>query len=454
MKSTRPFRIPLYIIALFVICLVTLTSTGVSNYQNLQTLKQNNDWIDHTWSVKDQLKNINILIMDAESSLCGYFISNNPVYLGPWKTAQEKLDTEFATLEKLVRDNPTQMKNLVQLHSLYNLKMKKFEENIALFKMGGLNEIVSVAKVGEGRDTMDEIRMLDIIMEKEELELLTNRRYHFFQEYNDAMWIGIMINAVAILILILFYRLISIGFTKQRIVEDKLKLANDNLESTVQMRTQQLSVLSRHLLSISEKEKAKLARELHDELGSSLTAISMDISSVAEKLIKTDPALANQLLRAKQTLLETVDLKRCIIENLRPSMLDNLGLAASIRHHCEKITRIAGLAYEIDITEDFDNIDPAWAIALFRITQESLNNAIKYAQATKIKITLKRQATGLWLQILDDGIGIPPGELEKSKSHGLLGMRERTLLLGGRFSVNKGNNNRGCAIEAFIPFSA
>ena len=294
--------------------------------------------------------------------------------------------------------------------------------------------------------------MLDIIMEKEELELLTNRRTHFFNEYNKAMWIGIVINALAILILILFYRLISISFTRQRVVEAQLKMINDNLESTVQMRTQQLSVLSHHLLNVSEEEKAKLARELHDELGSSLTAISMDISNVTEKLIHSEPALAGQLQRAKKTLLETVDLKRRIIENLRPSMLNNLGLAASIRHHCEELARISGMRFEVDIEEDFDNINPAWAIALFRITQESLNNAIKYAQASKLNITLQRQATGLWLQILDDGIGIPKEALEKSKSHGLLGMRERTLLLGGSFSVNKGKNNRGCAIEAFIPF--
>uniref|UniRef100_UPI00374DA54A sensor histidine kinase n=1 Tax=Undibacterium sp. TaxID=1914977 RepID=UPI00374DA54A len=208
----------------------------------------------------------------------------------------------------------------------------------------------------------------------------------------------------------------------------------------------------RHLLSVSEEEKAKLARELHDEMGASLTAISMDLSMVTEKLKKSDPPLANQLLRAKQALLETVDLKRRIIEDLRPSMLDNLGLTASIQSHCEETTRIAGLMYEADISEDFDNIDPAWSIALFRITQESLTNVIKYAKASHVKITLKRQSAGLWLQILDDGVGIPKDALKKPKSHGLLGMRERALLLGGSFTVKPGVANRGTAIEAFLPF--
>ena len=454
MKNNKSFRIPFYIITLFVICLVTLASTAVSNYQLLQALKSNNDWIDHTWTVKDQLKTIDVLIMDAESSLRGYFISNNPAYLGPWNTARKRLPAEFEILGKLIQDDQNQVHNQIQLRALYDTKMQQFEESLALFKVGGLTDVASMAKIDAGREVMDEIRMQDVIMEKEELELLTTRRDRFFRDYDRAMWTDILTNALAILILTLFYRLINSSFVKQRKVEDQLKLTNDSLESTVLMRTQQLSVLSRHLLSVAEEEKAKLARELHDELGSSLTAISMDISSVIEKLSKDDPALANQLGRAKKTLLETVDLKRRIIEDLRPSMLDNLGLAASIRHLCEEISRIAGFQVEVDMTEDFDHIDPTWAIALYRITQESLNNTIKYAQATEVKITLKRRLDGLWLQILDDGIGISKSALGKSKTHGLLGMRERTLLLNGNFAVYKGENNRGCAIEAFIPFSA
>ncbi len=263
----------------------------------------------------------------------------------------------------------------------------------------------------------------------------------------------VILLVVCLVMLILFYRLIRLGFTKQRRVEAQLKLANDNLESMVQIRTRQLSVLSRHLLNVSEEEKAKLARELHDELGSSLTAIGMDISSVCDALSKTEPALAAQLRRAKQTLLETITLKRRIIENLRPSLLDNLGLAAAIRNKCEEIARLSGLQCEVDIAEEFDNIDPAQAIALFRITQESLNNTVKYANATHVKISLKRHATGLWLQVLDDGIGISSDALRKEKSHGLLGMRERALLLGGTFSAYTGKNQRGCVIEAFLPSS-
>lgn len=437
---------------LFVICLLALAGTAISNYRNLQKLKQNNDQIEHSWSIKNHLKNINLLIADAESGLRGYYMTNDPAFLSPFQTAKEGFGSEFTALGVLVNGNPHQEKNLAQLRLLVERRMAKLDEKTAHFKSGGLSEVVSAVKRREGNEIMDEVRLLDTIMEKEELELLSVRRNRFYEEYQRALWIGNLINGATILILIIFFRLIQKNFAKQRTVEDALKRANDNLETTVSARTAQLSLLSRYLLNVSEAEKAKLARELHDEMGSSLTAISMDLTIVTEKLKKTDPALANQLLRAKKTLQETVDLKRRIIEDLRPSMLDNLGLAASIRNHCEKVARIPGLSCEVDISEEFDNIDPESAIALFRIVQESLNNVIKYAKANHVKITLQRKTSVLWLQILDDGIGLPKDALEKPKSHGLLGMRERALLLDGSFTAQRGHANRGTSIEVCLPF--
>lgn len=452
MKKNTSTSIPLYITFLFVTCLVILTGNAYNAYKNLEKLKTNNDWVEHTWSVKDKLKDINLLIMDSESSLRGYFMSGNEIYLRPWDIAKSKLEDDFKELEKLLRNNPSQIKNLSELRKLYDSKARVFEHGISSYREFGLTGIIELSKVGEGREVMDEIRLLDIIMEKEENEALVARRTNFYNEYKDALFFGTATNSIALLVLILFYRLIYRSFHKQRGIENALKIANDNLESTVLKRTEQLSVLSHHLLNVSENEKAKLARELHDEMGSNLTAISMDISVVTEKLKDKEPELAKQLQRTKRALLDTVDLKRRIIEDLRPSMLDNLGLSASIQHYCEEATAIAGLSYVTDITEDFDTLDPSWSIALFRITQESVNNVIKYAQATEVKISLKRTDKGLWLQILDNGIGIQKDAITKPKAHGILGMRERALLLGGSFSVKPGEKNQGTAIEAFIPF--
>ena len=183
---------------------MTLIGNAISDYQNLQTLKNNSDWIDHTWGVKDHLKNVNLLIMDAESSGRGYYLSGDEVFLGPKRNATAQLEKEFNLLGQLVKDHPAQVKNLAQLRELFDRKMKKFDQGIALYKDGGLAEVSKAIQLGEGREIMDEIRLLDLIMEKEELELLSSRRKQFFEQHSHALLVGNIINAVAMLFKKLF----------------------------------------------------------------------------------------------------------------------------------------------------------------------------------------------------------------------------------------------------------
>jgi signal transduction histidine kinase len=222
----------------------------------------------------------------------------------------------------------------------------------------------------------------------------------------------------------------------------------------VQQRTEQLSVLSRHLISISEEEKVRLSRELHDEMGANLTSISMDIAAVTQQLQKTDPELAAQLKRARSTLVETVEMKRRIVENLRPSLLDNLGLCAAIESYCDEFSRLSQVRCDCNIGADMESAtrhSGDLSIALFRIVQESLNNIRKYAKASRVTVTLNRGGDGLVLRIIDDGIGIASDTIVKPMSHGLLGMRERALLLGGTLNIRRGRNDAGTCIEVSIP---
>jgi signal transduction histidine kinase len=305
--------------------------------------------------------------------------------------------------------------------------------------------------VTDDRATMDEIRLQVVIMTREQNEALSTGSAAFYHEYQKAVLLGIGINALAILVLIMFYQLVRRSFQNRAAVEYALQNANDTLESTVSKRTEQLSVLSRHLISVNEVEKARLARELHDELGANLTSISMDLGAVTQQLAHTQPELAAQLRRAKATLLETVELKRRIVEDLRPSLLDNLGLCAAIESYCEDFARMSSVRCETDVAINIDNREATLTIALFRIVQESLTNILKYARAGMVSVTLKRNEHGLVLRVIDDGIGITEDALQKPMSHGLLGMRERALLLGGTLTVRQGPEGKGTCVEAVIP---
>ncbi|WP_442783505.1 sensor histidine kinase [Collimonas fungivorans] len=130
-----------------------------------------------------------------------------------------------------------------------------------------------------------------------------------------------------------------------------------------------------------------------------------------------------------------------------------MGLAASLMEQASEFEKISSLQVNTDISDEFDKIDPSSAIALFRVAQEALTNIAKYAQATQVWISLRAADQGLRLLIADDGIGITAEALKKSKSHGVIGMRERMLLLGGNLTVTAAANGRGTVIDAYLPFN-
>lgn len=446
-------RLPLYKTVLCVACALLLIGNAISLFHNLQSLRGTNFLLGQSARVADRLQYLNVLVLDAESSLRGYFISGKAAYLGPSKTANAEVDSTFAELEKLLADNPSQIRNLAQLRTLVRRKLAIMNQSIEVYRQGGLDDIVKIARVGGERAALDDIRLQVVIMVQEQDETLGARGAAFYQEYQKAALLGIGINALAIVVLVMFYQLVRRSFGKAAAVEHALQDANDTLESTVARRTEQLSVLSRHLINVSEEEKARLARELHDELGANLTAISMDLAAPTAHLLSTEPELARQLQHAKATLLDTVALKRRIVEDLRPSLLDNLGLCAAVHSYCEEFARISsiGCDLDVDVAGDLDGADPTLSIALFRIVQESLTNVTKYAQASQVRVSLTRVAGGLSLCISDDGIGIASDALVKPRSHGLLGMRERALLLGGTLTIQCGGGGRGTCVHANIP---
>lgn len=444
-------RLPLYKTILCVTCALLLVLNGFSLSHNLETLKSTNTLLTQSAKVADRLQYLNVLVLDAESSLRGYFISDADSYLGPSRTATAEIDNELKGLEILLQGSPSQLKNLAQLKTLIRRKMMTLDETINVYRQGGLADIVNIARVSDERATMDEIRLQVVIMVREQNEALAAGSAAFYREYQKAVLLGIGINGLAILVLIMFYQLVRRSFQNRAAVEFALKNANDTLESTVVKRTEQLSVLSRHLISVNEVEKARLARELHDELGANLTSISMDLGAVTQQLAQSHPELAAQLRHAKATLLETVELKRRIVEDLRPSLLDNLGLCAAIESYCEDFARMSSVRCDTDVAIHIDNREATLTIALFRIVQESLTNILKYAKAGMVSVSLKRNETGLVLRVVDDGIGITEDALQKPMSHGLLGMRERALLLGGSLTVKPGPQGKGTCVEALIP---
>ena len=211
------------------------------------------------------------------------------------------------------------------------------------------------------------------------------------------------------------------------------------------------SRLARHLIRKTDNDKARLAREMHDELGSNLTAVNLDVAAVEHKLKDADPALATRLRRALDSLRTVVTLNRRIIEDLRPSALDNMDLTEALRGYCVEFTERTGLECTMALTEDLGEVSRDNSIALFRVAQESMENAATHAHPSAVRLALTRESGGLHLRVSDNGTGLPDDAFDRPASHGLIEMRERIAMVGGTLEIRGNQEGRGTLVDVIVP---
>lgn len=258
------------------------------------------------------------------------------------------------------------------------------------------------------------------------------------------------LSALNIVLFILLFRNLGIQIDRQARVQRQLITQQGELDQLVRERTRQLEALGWHLQAVSENEKTQLARELHDELGAILTASKMDVAWANRKLKDTAPEISDKLRRALANLDQGIALKRRIIEDMRPTVLANFGLVTALRTLGDEAAQRNNWTLELQLPADDIQLDEQTEIALFRVAQESLTNAAKYAHASRVTIALRLGAGEVGLSIADNGVGIMPADLTRTHTHGLLGMRQRVAARGGRFDVRRGTPN-GTEIDVVMP---
>jgi PAS domain S-box-containing protein len=224
------------------------------------------------------------------------------------------------------------------------------------------------------------------------------------------------------------------------------KLAEERLKSS----REQLRALTAHLQLVREEERTRIAREIHDELGQSLTALKMDLSWLGCRLSDEQTHLTERV-RCMSTLVDsTMQVVRRISAELRPGVLDDLGLTAAIEWQVQEFQNRTGVKCQFASDPEDIAIDQARSTAVFRILQESLTNIARHANSSKVSIRLKEKHGELTLEVRDNGCGITRHQASSPRSLGLIGMRERALLWGGKLNVS-GIVGRGTRVKVRIP---
>lgn len=221
-------------------------------------------------------------------------------------------------------------------------------------------------------------------------------------------------------------------------------------EQQLEQSFQALRELTDYLHNIREEERSNIAREIHDELGQQLTVLKMDISWLNKKIENPSDKVKERLDELISMVDNTVKSVRRISSQLRPSMLDDLGLPAAIEWHAQEFGKRSGINVETDISTGDVKFPGKVSITVFRVFQECLTNVARHAKATKVKVSLAVNEDNLNLCINDDGIGFLTSGIENKKTLGILGMKERVQIIHGKYEINS-MPGRGTIVKVSIP---
>jgi signal transduction histidine kinase len=394
------------------------------------------------------LDSLLIQLADAESSVRGYLLSRNREYLAPYEAS---LATIHYTLEDIRSDQGASRENDVILADLTGLVTLKLRILADAVKRGSVaEEAPKGSGAAEGKHYMDRIR--DTLAEIKRRELLEGQRSleQSVSYFHRTHWVVTTLAGGAFLLLLLLYFVLQRQLQLREQIADLLRGENQRLDALVQERTDELSHLASHLTNAREAEQARLARELHDELGALLTAAKMDTSAILRQLDPLVPAsLRERLQRLQDTLNHGILLKRRLIDNLRPPLLKELGLVAALRALAEDFSKSSETRVILDLPETDLELPSDQALALYRIAQEGLTNIRKHAGAQVVKLGLNLAKDRVTLRLEDDGQGFNPAQAGRRR-HGLAGMRHRVQMFAGDFSVTS-SPGEGTSILARLP---
>jgi signal transduction histidine kinase len=381
-------------------------------------------------------------LTDAETATRAYLINGQEVYRKDYQEAITSLTAAQQGAFQLIADaDPRRTVSVEAVRQRIADRMKALEEWMTTTERGQRTRAHIRASSDRSRQAYVELR--------QEFDHVLDRAAAVQQSARLSLFDAMMLNRLALHALVLVAVMAFIMFMRQLRESDERKARESQvLEQEIAVRTAELRELAGHLVSTREDERGRVARELHDEMGGLLTAMKLEMARL--RRVPDLPAVARERMGGiEQRLNEGIAVKRRIVENLRPSSLEQLGLIAALEVLCQDVSSSLGIPVlpQLEAVE----LDRDAELTVYRVVQESLTNISKYAQARHAWVSLMRQEGQARLLVRDDGRGfdvnrVPPGH------HGLLGMRVRVESHAGTLSITS-SPGQGTRVSVEIPLT-
>jgi PAS domain S-box-containing protein len=294
--------------------------------------------------------------------------------------------------------------------------------------------VMNIGKIGSSCALFDMAELSRNLTLSEDKGMVFDSLYH--RKDNTELPVEVSLRAFDIEGRVFFQAIIR-DITMRIKAEEELKASHAHLRR-----------LSAHLQSVTEEERTRIAREVHDELGQVLTALNMETSWLAGRIPAEEKLLADKTSSMLKLIDSAIQSVKRICTELRPTLLDHLGISAAIEWQAEEFRRRSGI--ECDLHLYAKNVDRNIGTVLFRVLQEALTNIARHSEATRVRVLLRKERDSVVMKITDNGIGIKKEHIYKSRSFGILGMRERVHGLGGRLTI-RGFRGGGTSISIRLP---
>ncbi|MFQ6404072.1 CHASE3 domain-containing protein [Methylophilus sp. 'Pure River'] len=420
----------------------------VSTREKTDVLAMLDQLLLETWKTQSNLA-------IAESAQRGYLLTRSEHYFQPYDDATKQMGQHLRNINKLLNHT-----NLVK-HPVIQNTMSELVNSIVK-KSAEMNVTIDFAKKRQFDKALAVVKLDSGVKESRNIEVLSRQFEKLVLDYRDEVadtrdttrklmrWFVMACPLIFVSLVVLVIRRLLRELAEKANLYVRLTDENAEYERNIQRLTTTVQGQALQAQTNIEHERYQLSRELHDELGSLLTAIKMDISWAIKHLKDQLPQVTEKLKKTNQYLDRSINFKREIVQNLHPAMIKSFGLIASLQNLIDEARVRNQWQMDIIMPEQEMAINETVSLIVYRLVQESLNNCSKYAKATEVSVHLMHDEQHIKLEIVDNGIGFDPEKLTNS-THGISGMCNRVESIGGHYEISSAPQ-QGASTRVLLPY--
>lgn len=412
-------------------CLAALATMFISESSYWRSVGTQEE-LGATATARMNIRELQLSILTAMTAQRGYLLTGSKEYLQPYQLALKRVEESFRSLDRYYANQPGHKAVLWRLRTLTEIELAELAQTIRLHDEGKHEAAMKLILGNIDEEEIVEMRRLSDDLLEHEMSNVLESRDSMYQTLMLHRVGVVLFSAVNLLALFIYMRQTYLLEKKHEEIERTVQAERDRLESEVSQRTLQLTELTHHLQTAREDERARLARNLHDDLGATLTLAKLDAARLKSRLAGMAPETLELLAHLVDTLNSGIALGRRIIEDLRPSALSNLGLVATLEILAREFADHSGI--EVDCALEAVELEASAELMVYRLVQEAITNIIKYAQASHVWLSLGMRDGLVEVSVRDDGVGFDT-TLQPRSAYGLVGMRFRIQAHGGTLTL-------------------